>query len=197
MSADEASAVLRLFAAQIEHQNSFLRLRIPDVIGSLIASGGQMRRRDFIRITLVSAAWPLAVRAQQSGMPVVGFLHSASRTSYVSLVDAFREGLKETGYVEGQNVAIEYRWAENEIARLPTLAAELVQRPISVLVAGGSPVSALSAKIANREHPDRLHQCCRSRGNRIGIKLQPARRKRYRLDAAQRRTGGKAAGDPS
>ena len=146
MSADEASAVLRLFAAQIEHQNSFLRLRIPDVIGSLIASGGQMRRRDFIRITLVSAAWPLAVRAQQSGMPVVGFLHSASRTSYVSLVDAFREGLKETGYVEGQNVAIEYRWAENEIARLPTLAAELVQRPISVLVAGGSPVSALSAK---------------------------------------------------
>jgi putative ABC transport system substrate-binding protein len=79
-------------------------------------------------------------------MPVVGFLHSASRNSYVSQVGAFREGLKETGYVEGQNVAIEYRWAENEIARLPTLAAESVRRPISVLVAAGSPVSALSAK---------------------------------------------------
>jgi len=113
-----------------------------------------MRRRDFIqRITLFVAAWPLALRAQQSGMQVIGFLHSASRNSYESQVNAFREGLKETGYVEGPNVAIEYRWAENETARLPTLAAELAQRPVSVIVAGGSPVSALAAKSVTAKIP--------------------------------------------
>jgi putative tryptophan/tyrosine transport system substrate-binding protein len=106
-----------------------------------------MRRRDFIqRITAASAVWPLAVRAQQLGMPVVGFLNSASPDSYVSQVNAFHQALKETGYVDGQNVAIEYRWAENQIARLPTLAAELAHRRVSVIAAGGSPVSALAAK---------------------------------------------------
>jgi putative tryptophan/tyrosine transport system substrate-binding protein len=88
-----------------------------------------MRRRDFIQgITAVSAAWPLAVRAQQSGSPVIGFLNSASPDAYASQLNAFREGLRENGYVEGQNVAIEYRWAENQIAQLPTLASELVHR---------------------------------------------------------------------
>src|SRR5216684_7018271 len=100
-----------------------------------------MRRRDFIQgITAVSAAWPLAVRAQQAGMPVIGFLNSASPDPYVPRVKAFHQGLKETGYVEGQNVAIEYRWAENQIARLPALAAELAHRPVSVIAAGGSPL---------------------------------------------------------
>src|SRR6266849_3256282 len=106
-----------------------------------------MRRRDFIQgITAVSAAWPLAVRAQQSGNPVIGFLNSASPDTYVSQLNAFREGLKENGYVEGQNVAIEYRWAENQIAQLPRLASELVHRPVSVIAAGGSPASAMAAK---------------------------------------------------
>jgi putative ABC transport system substrate-binding protein len=106
-----------------------------------------MRRRDFIQgITAVSAAWPLAVRAQQSGSPVIGFLNTASPDSYVSQLNAFREGLKENGYVEGQNVAIEYRWAKNQIAQLPRLASELVHRPVSVIVAGGSPASAVAAK---------------------------------------------------
>lgn len=106
-----------------------------------------MRRRDFIQgITAVSAAWPLAVHAQQSGNPVIGFLNSASPDPYVSQLNAFREGLKENGYVEGQNVAIEYRWAENQIAQLPRLASELVQRPVSVIAAGGSPASAMAAK---------------------------------------------------
>ncbi len=106
-----------------------------------------MRRRDFIQgITAVSAAWPLAVRAQQSGNPVIGFLSSASPDTYVSQLNAFREGLKENGYVEGQNVAIEYRWAENQIAQLPRLASELVHRPVSVIAAGGSPASAMAAK---------------------------------------------------
>jgi putative tryptophan/tyrosine transport system substrate-binding protein len=106
-----------------------------------------MRRRDFIQgITAVSAPWPLAVRAQQSGNPVIGFLNSASPDTYVSQLNAFREGLKENGYVEGQNVAIEYRWAENQIAQLPRLASELVHRPVSVIAAGGSPASAMAAK---------------------------------------------------
>ena len=106
-----------------------------------------MRRRYFIQgITAVSAAWPLAVRAQQSGSPVIGFLSSSSPDTYVSQLNAFREGLKENGYVEGQNVAIEYRWAEDHIAQLPRLASELVHRPVSVIAAGGSPASAIAAK---------------------------------------------------
>jgi putative ABC transport system substrate-binding protein len=86
-------------------------------------------------------------------MPVIGFLNSASPDSYVSQVKAFHQALKETGYVEGQNVAIEYRWAENQIARLPTLAAELAHRPVSVIAAGGSPASALAAKSATTTIP--------------------------------------------
>src|ERR1700730_10784993 len=112
-----------------------------------------MRRREFIALVGSSAAWPLAARAQQPGMPVIGFLHSASPEPYAPQVNAFRQSLKEAGYVEGQNVATEYRWAENQIARLPTLAAELVQRQFSVIVAGGSPVAALAAKAATTKIP--------------------------------------------
>ena len=113
-----------------------------------------MRRRDFIRgITAASAAWPLAGRAQQPGMPVMGFLHSASPEPYAPQMSVFRQSLKEAGYVEGQNVTIEFRWAENQIARLPMLAAELVHRQVSVIVAGGSPVAALAAKSATTTIP--------------------------------------------
>jgi putative tryptophan/tyrosine transport system substrate-binding protein len=112
-----------------------------------------MRRREFIALVGSSAAWPLASRAQQPGMPVIGFLHSASPEPYAPQVSAFRQSLKEAGYVEGQNVATEYRWAENQIARLPTLAAELVQRQVSVIVAGGSPIAALAAKAATTKIP--------------------------------------------
>jgi putative tryptophan/tyrosine transport system substrate-binding protein len=112
-----------------------------------------MRRRDFVALIGSATAWPLAAGAQQPGTPVLGFLHSASPDTYVSQMKAFHQGLKETGYVEGQNVAIEYRWAENQMARLPTLAAELANRPVSVIIAGGSPASALAAKSATTTIP--------------------------------------------
>jgi putative tryptophan/tyrosine transport system substrate-binding protein len=112
-----------------------------------------MRRREFIALVGSAVAWPLLARAQQRGMPVIGFLHSASPGPYAPQVNAFRQSLKEAGYVEGQNVAIDYRWAENQIARLPTLATELANRQVSVIVAGGSPASALAAKSATTAIP--------------------------------------------
>jgi ABC-type uncharacterized transport system substrate-binding protein len=112
-----------------------------------------MRRRDLIALVGSAATWPLVARAQQPGMPVVGFLHSASPVPYAPQANAFRLSLNEAGYVEGRNVAIEYRWAENQIARLPKMAAELTHRQVSVIVAGGSPASALAAKSATTTIP--------------------------------------------
>ena len=107
-----------------------------------------MRRRDFIKAITVSTTWPLAVRAQQSQMPVIGFLGSATAQSYEMRLRAFRQGLKEIGYIEGQNVEIDYRWAEGQNNRLPILAAQLVQRRVAVLVAGGGTPTAMAAKAA-------------------------------------------------
>jgi putative ABC transport system substrate-binding protein len=113
-----------------------------------------MRRRDFITgIAGSAAAWPLAAYAQQPTMPVVGFLENRSPEAVVERLRAFRQGLKDTGHVEGQNVAIEYRWAENQMDRLPALAAELVQRPVAVLVATGGPQAPLALKAVTKTIP--------------------------------------------
>jgi len=113
-----------------------------------------MRRRDFI-ILLAGAmgGWPSALRAQQKGMPVIGFLSSTSPIPAAPVLAAFRQGLNETGYVEGQNVAIEFRWAEGRYDRLPALAAELVDRKVDLIAATGGIVSARAAKDSTSSIP--------------------------------------------
>jgi putative tryptophan/tyrosine transport system substrate-binding protein len=113
-----------------------------------------MGRREFVALLSgAAAAWPIVARAQQSALPVIGFMHSASPGPFATYIAAFRDGLAQTGYVEGRNFIIEYRWAEGQTERLPELASELVRRPVAVLIAAGGSLSAVTAKRATSTIP--------------------------------------------
>src|SRR6516165_3327460 len=153
----------------------------------------QLKRREFITLLGGTAMWPLTVRAQQAAMPVIGMLDARSPGEVESLLRAFRQGLKETGYVQGENVALEYRWAENQMDRLPTLAAELVRQQVTLVAAIG-PTTALVAKAAIttipivftvNEDPVRLGlvaSLARPGGNLTGINIFTAEVTAKRLD---------------
>jgi putative tryptophan/tyrosine transport system substrate-binding protein len=112
-----------------------------------------MRRREFVTVLACTAAWPIVARAQQAAMPVVGSLSSGSAAGLAPFINAFREGLKEAGFIDGHNVTIEYRWAEGQNDRLPALATDLARRDVAVIFASGGDAPALAAKSASDRIP--------------------------------------------
>src|SRR5215207_5594961 len=112
-----------------------------------------MRRRQFFGVLGGAAAWPVVGRAQQQTLPVIGFLHSASASTFAEHIPAFHKGLSDAGYVDGQNVTVEYRWAEGRNETLPALAADMVRRRVAVIVTPISTPATLAAKAATSKIP--------------------------------------------
>ena len=155
-----------------------LGLEIPPTLARPGRRGDRVKRRDFITMLGgAAAAWPVASRAQQPAMPVIGFLRSTSSAPFQNLVVAFGQGLKEEGFVEGQNVVVDYRYADNQIDRLPALVADLIHRPVAVIV--GDNISAIVAKACDDDGANRLRYRRRHGQERHRRQSQPARLQRH------------------
>ena len=153
-----------------------------------------MRRRDFIALTGGAAvAWPFGVRAQKSAMPVIGFLGAASAAQFAPYVAGFRRGLNETGYVEGTNVAIEFRWAEGHYDRVPALAADLVRRQVAVIFTTGAGGGGADRQGGDFDHSNRLYD--RPRPRRDGD--QPQNREGAWPDYSAIAAAARGRGDPA
>ena len=154
--------------------------------------GGHMQRRKFLTFLGGAAAWPFAARAQKPAMPVIGFLNSGLSHGYTVALTGFKQGLKDRGYIEGQNVAIEYRWAEGKNERLPALAAELVGRKVAVMAVNTA--ALLPATKATKTIPIVFVSSVDPVKLGVVASLQPTGRKRHRRDKPECRCRFEAAG---